>query len=310
MELKHRISFHDQISRNKWKSIFLMVAIFIVFIIFGAVIGLAMGPDYFLIIMIVAIIISLIYIVAGYYNSDKIALASVNAKLASSHEYSQYHHSVEALCLASGLPKPKLYIMEDSNINAFASGRDPQHAVICVTTGTLKKLEKHELEGVLAHELSHIANYDIRFITLVAVLVGMIAIISQIFLRSLFWGSITGNSRDRDNKAQIIFIIVGIVLAILAPIVVSLIQFAISRKREYSADASAVKFIRSPTGLKRALEKIQREHPTEHEKKQEKQKISKAVAPLFISDPFKQKIQNAFSTHPPIQKRIDILERM
>ena len=255
--------------------------------------------------MIIAIIISISYIWFGYYNSHSIALKSVNAKPASRTEYPQYYHSIEGLCLASGMPKPKLYVMEDSNINAFASGRDPQNAVICLTTGALNKLDKQELEGVLAHELSHIANYDIRFMTLTAVLVGMIAIISQIFLRSLFWSSFSGG-RDRDNKAQIIFIIIGIALAILAPIVVSLVQMAISRKREFTADASAVKFIRSPTGLSRALKKIGQEQTTEQERKT----INKAVAPLFISDPFRRKFSNLFATHPPLKKRIEILERM
>ncbi len=300
-----RISFHDQISRNKLKSVFLMIIIFIVFIILGTVIGLILGMDYFFIIMIFAIIISMIYLVVGYYNSDKIALASVKAKPASQHEFPQFHHSVEGLCLASGLPKPRLYVMEDPQINAFASGRDPEHAVICVTTGTINKLDKQELEGVLSHELSHIANYDIRFMTLTAVLVGMIAIISQIFLRSLLWGGISGRGK-KDAKIQIALIVIGIVLAILAPIVVQLVQFAISRKREYSADASAVKFIRSPTGLIRALKKINEEHPSPDEKK----RVNKAIAPLFISDPFKRKMQNAFSTHPPLKKRIAVLERM
>lgn len=309
--MQQRISFHDQISRNKWKSFFLFVIIFLVFILLGYVIGLALGPDYFLVIMIFAIIISLIYILVGYYKSDKIALASVNAKPASQAEYRQYHNSVEALCLASGLPKPKLYVMSGNSINAFASGRDPEHAVICVTEGALNKLNKQELEGVLGHELSHITNYDIRFMTLVAVLVGMIAIISQIFLRSLWWRSLTGGMGNRDRKSgrgQAIFLLIGIILAILAPIVVMLVQLAISRKREYSADASAVKFIRSPTGLIHALKKIDAEHPSSIA--EDKQRISKAIAPLFISDPFKKKIENAFSTHPSLKKRIEILERM
>jgi len=278
---------------------------FIVFIILGAVIGLAVGMDYFFIIMIIAIIISIIYVLVGYYNSHKIAIASVNAKPASVHEYRQFHHTVEGLCLASGLPKPKLYVMENPNINAFASGRDPKHAVICVTTGALNKLEKHELEGIIGHELSHIANYDIRFMTLTAVLVGMIAIIAQIFLRSLFWGGMAGRGR-RDGRAQVVLLIIGVVLAILAPIVVQLVQLAISRKREYAADASAVKFIRSPTGLINALKKISHEHPSPESRK----KINKAVAPLFISDPFKRGIKGLFATHPPISKRISILERM
>jgi heat shock protein HtpX len=196
------------------------------------------------------------------------------------------------------MPKPGLYIMEDKNINAFASGRDPKHAVICVTTGALEKLDKQELEGVLSHELSHIANYDIRFMTLTAVLVGMIAIISEIFLRSLWFKG----DRD-DNKSNVIFLIIGIILAILAPIVVQLVQLAISRKREYTADASAVKFIRSPTGLIKALRKIKLDHSPPS-------KVNKAVAPLFFGDPFKRNLDNLLSTHPPLEKRIAILERM
>ena len=266
---------------------------------------MSIGPDYFFIIMIFSIIFSLSYIWIGYYNSHKIALASVKAKIASHSAYPMYNNVVEALCLASGLPKPKLYIMQDKNINAFASGRDPKNAIICVTTGCLEKLDKHELEGVMAHELSHIANYDIRFLTLTAVLVGMITIISEIFLRSLFWRSV-GNSDD--NKGQAIFIIIGIVLAILAPIVTALVQLAISRKREFTADATAVKFIRSPTGLKNALKKIQLELPPRTQ--EEKHHYNKAVAPLFISDPFKRKISGLFATHPPLEKRIEILERM
>jgi heat shock protein HtpX len=306
--MTERISFHDQISRNKLKSTFLLIIIFLVFIVFGVIIGLAMGPDYFALIMIIATLISITYIWVGYYNSHKIAIKSVNAKLASPNEYSEYHNLVEGLCLASGMPKPELYIMQNDSINAFASGRNPENAVICVTTGTLYKLDKQELEGVLAHELSHIANYDIRFMTLTAVLVGMIAIISQIFLRSLFWSSLSGG-RDRD-KSQIVFIIVGIVLAILAPIAVTLVQLGISRKREYSADASAVKFIRSPTGLINALKKIKNEHPSPREVQEQKKNINKAVAPLFLSDPFKSKVQGFFQTHPPIDRRILTLERM
>jgi heat shock protein HtpX len=308
--MSDRISFHDQISRNKLKSFFLIIIIFIVFVALGAIIGLVMGPDYFLIIMILAIIISIIYVIAGYYKSDKIALASVNAKLAKQSEYPQYHHSVEGLCLASGMPKPKLYVMDDKNINAFASGRNPEHAVLCFTKGALEKLDKQELEGVIGHELSHIANYDIRFMTLTAVLVGMIAIISQIFIRSLWWSSISGGrGRDKGNS-QVVFMIIGIAMAILAPIVVMLVQLSISRKREYSADASAVKFIRSPTGLTNALKKIDSEHLSLEQSQEQKKKITKVVAPLFISDPFKKKVQNAFSTHPSIKKRISLLERM
>jgi len=293
-----RISFHDQIARNKRKSIFLIIIILLVIILLGYVIGL-IYRDAFWLILIIATIISIVYVMVGYYNSDKIALASVNAKQAKESEYRQYHNIVEGLSIASGMPKPKLYIMENSQINAFATGRDPKHSAICVTTGALEKLDKHELEGVLSHELSHIANFDVRFMTLTAVLVGMISIISQIFLRSLWWSS--GGRRDKNNA---VIMIMGIVLAILAPIVVYFVQMAISRKREFSADASAVKFTRTPTGLIRALKKIKSEHPNVKEKR----KINKAVAPLFISNPFEK--AELGSTHPSIDKRIGVLERM
>ncbi|MFH1431020.1 MAG: M48 family metallopeptidase [Nanoarchaeota archaeon] len=289
-----RIDFHDQISRNKRNSFFLIGLIFIVFVLFGYVISLALDPGLFFVIMIFSIIFSLSYILISYYNSDKIAVASVGAKKANRNEYKEYYSLVEGLTIASGLPMPKLYVMESSQINAFASGRDPVHAVVCVTEGALSKLDKRELEGVLAHELSHIGNYDMRYMTIVAVMVGMIAIVSQIFLRSLWF-------RGGDNdKSKGVFILIGIVMAILAPIVVYLVQLAISRKREYAADASAVKFTRYPDGLIRALEKIKGDSSVS-----EKQ-VSKAVAPLFFANPLK----GLGSTHPPLEKRIEILKKM
>lgn len=308
MDKQMRISFHDQISRNKWKSFFLIFIVLIVLLVLGYIIALAAGPDYFFFIMIIAIIFTISYVLISYYKSDKIAVAAVNAKPASRDhpKLRQYHHVVEGLCLASGMPKPKLYVMQNNQINAFASGRDPKHAVICVTTGALEKLDKHELEGVIGHELSHIANYDIRFMTLTAVLVGMVAIISEIFLRSLFWRSLSGGSRDRGGgNAQAILMIIGIVLAILAPIVVMLVQLAISRKREFVADASAVKFIRTPTGLIHALKKISSDSVTQKDRK-----VSKAVAPLFLSDPFKKQVRGFLQTHPPLSRRIAVLEKM
>jgi heat shock protein HtpX len=300
-----RLSFHDQIQRNKLKSVLLIIVMFVFFLILGFLISLALDPGYFFIIMIFAVIFSLIYIVGGYRNSDKIALASVGAKKASNTEHRMLYHAVESMSIASGLPMPGVYIMESEQINAFASGRDPKNAVICVTTGMLSKLNKQELEGVIAHEMSHIANYDIRFMTLTAILVGMIAIIAQIFLRSLWFSSLSGRGR-RDNKGQIIIIIIAIVAAILAPIAAQLVSLAISRKREFTADATAVKFTRYSPGLRSALEKIKHEHISPKDKK----KYSSAVAPLFISDPFKKKIQGLFSTHPPIDHRIRKLERM
>jgi heat shock protein HtpX len=293
-----RVSFHDQITRNKIKSFFLISIIIVVIVALAYVIGMAYNDPFTF--LIVGTIIALIYVMIGYYSSAKMALWSVGAKEADRRQYREYYNIVEGLTIASGMPMPKLYVMQNSQINAFASGRNPKNSVVCVTTGALEKLNRAELEGVLSHEMSHIANYDIRFMTLTAVLVGMIAIISEMFLRSLWFRS--GN-RD-DNKAGAIFIVIGIILAILAPIFVQLVQLAISRKREYMADASAVKFTRSPTGLVGALKKIKHEHINPQESK----RISKSIAPLFISNPFKN--SDITSTHPAIDKRIEILERM
>jgi len=303
----NRIDFRDQIARNKRKSFFMIFFIFIIFIILGYVISMAFSPDYFFIIMILAIIISILYVVISFYNSDKIAIASVKAKHASRSEHKMYYDLVEGLTIASGLPMPKLYVMPSKQINAFASGRNPKNAVVCVTEGALEKLEKRELEGVLAHELGHIGNYDMRYMTIVAVMVGMIAIISEIFLRSLWFSSGSRGGGD-NNKAQIIFLIIGIALAILAPIVVYFVQLSISRKHEYSADATAVKFTRYPNGLIKALKKIKSDYekPSEGTMQKQKNKPSKALAPMFFANPFK----NLGSTHPPIEKRIEKLERM
>lgn len=292
-----RISFYDQIARNKRKSFFLVVLVILVIIALAYVIGKAYGDPFTF--LIFGTLIAIIYSLIGYYGCSSLAIATVGAVEADRRKYSQYYNIVEGLTLASGLPMPKLYIMQNSQINAFASGRNPKNSIVCVTTGAIEKLNKQELEGVLAHELSHIANYDIRFMTLVAVLVGMIAIISEIFLRSLWF-----KNSDSNNKNNAIFMVIGIVLAILAPIFVQLVQLSISRKREYAADASSVKFTRSTTGLIGALKKIKAEHINPNESK----KIGKAIAPLFISNPFKN--SDLTSTHPAIEKRLEVLEKM
>lgn len=299
--MAQKLSFEDEISKNKLKSVFLIGIIFVVFLIFGYIISRFYDPGIFFFIMILSIIISLIYILVGYYKSDKIALASVNAKPASHTEHRILYHAVENMALASGLPIPKAYVMESPEINAFASGRDPRHAVICVTTGALKKLNRQELEGVIAHEMSHIANFDIRFMTLVAILVGMISIAAELFLRTSHL-----SNRNRDGKANLVLIILGIIFAILAPILTQLVSLAISRKREFGADATGVKFTRYPPGLASALKKIRDENIPLLESK----KYPKAMAPLFISDPFKKKFQNMLSTHPDINERINKIEAM
>ena len=291
-----RIDFRDQISKNKWKSVWLVFVVILIIVALGYAISFAFSPDYFFTIMIIAILFSLFYSWILYYNSGKVAVWSVGAKPADRIKHKQFYSLVEGLTIASGLSMPKLYVMDSKQINAFASGRNPKNAVVCVTEGALEKLDRRELEGVLANELGHVGSYDIRYMTLVAVLVGMISIISEIFLRSL-WFKSSGND---NNKGQIIFVIIGIALAIIAPIIVYLVQMSISRKREYMADASAVKFTRYPDGLINALKKIQAENI------QPEKKISKALAPLFISSPFK----NLMGTHPPIEKRIEALRKM
>ena len=302
--MTEKISFHDQIQKNKVKSFLLIILIVAFFVILGYIIAMVLDPSYFFVVMSFSIIFSLLYVLLGYYNSDKIALASVKAKPASRTEHRAYYAAAENMAIASGLPMPRLYVMESEEINAFASGRNPRTAVICFTTGALKKLNKQELEGVIAHEMSHIANYDIRFMTLTAVLIGMVSIIAQMFLRSL-WFSNVGN--DRDGRVQIFLILLGILFAILAPIAAQLVSLAISRRREFLADATGVKFTRYPPGLASALRKIRDEHVSEREKRH---RVSKAMAPLFISDPFKRKVSGLFQSHPPIEERIKRLEQM
>lgn len=298
-----RLHFEDEIRKNKVKSFFLIVIIFVFFVALGSVIALFFDPTYFFVIMIVSIVISISYILISYYNSAKIAITSVRAKPADRMKHMKLIHAVENMALASGLPAPKVYVMQSEQINAFASGRNPENAVICVTTGALQKLDKHELEGVIAHEMAHVANFDIRFMTITAVLVGLISIAAEIFLRSLWMGS---SSNEDRGRAGVILIIIGIIFAIIAPLLANLVSLAISRKREFTADATGVKFTRYPDGLKDALKKIKHEHVSAQDAK----RYPKAVAPLFISDPFKKKFRDAFSTHPDIDERIKKLERM
>ncbi len=296
-----RISFYDQIANNKWKSWFLLIMIVLIIVALAYVISQIYNPSAVFAFLIIGIIISLLYVWLGYYYSDKIALASVNAQEADPIQFRPLHNIVEGLTIAAGLPKPKIYIMPSKEINAFATGRDPEHAVICVSVGAMQNLTKKEMESVIAHEMTHIANYDIRFVTLVVVLVGLIAIISEIFLRSLWF------SGSNDNKnGNAVFLIIGIALAILAPIVANLVQLAISRKREYMADAGAVQLVRDNSGLISALKKIDAFYNSG-----QKSIVNKEVSTMMIANPFSGKSLSAlFSTHPPIEERIKALERM
>jgi heat shock protein HtpX len=257
----------------------------------------------------IALIFSGVSTFVSYYYSDKIVLGISGARVANSKEDKIFTSVAENICIGAGLPKPKLYVIEDSAPNAFATGRDPEHAVICVTTGLLDKLTRTELEGVVAHELSHIKNYDIRLMSIVSVMVGLIALLGDWFFRARLFGG--GKSRDRDdNQLGAIIMVIGIIFAILSPIIAQLIQLAISRRREFMADAGSVSITRQPQGLITALQKISADHePLEV--------ANKATAHLYIANPFKDKAGGSvgwfaglFNTHPPIAERINTLQNM
>jgi len=288
------VSFFDQIRINKIKSVILIFLVIGVLIALGYTIALIYNPAFTLFFVLFALVIAITESLYAYYNGDKLILKLVNAKPAKKPEHAHLINVVEGLSLAAGIPPPKVYVIKNPDINAFATGRDPKHASIAVTTGALEKLNRMELEGVIGHEIGHIKNYDIRFATLVVILVGIIAIVSSIFLRSFWFG-------DRDRKAGAI-VLIGLLFAILAPIAAKLVQLAISRKREYLADAYSAKLTRYPEGLASALEKIMKYNKGVL-------KVDDAVSSLFIANP-KKKIAELFSTHPPIEKRIAILRAM
>jgi heat shock protein HtpX len=243
----------------------------------------------------------------SFYYSDKIILSLSKAREADRKKDFLFYTVTENLCLATGLPKPKLYVIDDTAMNAFATGRDPKHAVVVVTTGLLTQLNRTELEGVIAHELSHIQNYDIRLMAVVTILVGMVTLVADWFLRMSFYGR-RGKSRD-SNQIQMIMMVAGLLLALLSPIIARLIQLAISRRREFLADASAVKITRFPDGLARALEKISKD-------KEPLEVANKATAHLYISNPLKNHhdsigwFAKMFATHPPVSERLKQLRAM
>jgi heat shock protein HtpX len=254
-------------------------------------------------ILVFFVIFSIVMNIISYWYSDKIVLKLAGAKQADRSQFFDLYTTVENLAITAGLPMPKVYIIDDPAPNAFATGRDKNHAVVAVTTGILAILEKNELEGVIAHELSHIGNRDMLLSTVVVVLVGFISILADFFRRSLWFSG----GRDRDNKSGGVLVIIGIVLSIIAPIFAVLIQLAISRKREYLADASGALLTRYPEGLARALEKIsQYSQPMKHQ--------SKAIAHLYIADPkgsrLGKTISGLFATHPRAEDRIKILRSM
>lgn len=292
------MTVYSQIAANKRRSVVLALSFAAIFVFLGYFLGIywevppvgvATG----------ALVFSIVSASFSYFFSDRIALSLSRAKEIEESDNPRLFRTVENLCIGAGLPIPKIYLIKDPAPNAFATGRDPQHASVAVTTGLLEKLEKLELEGVIAHELSHIKNYDIRFMTLVVVMVGSVMIISDILLRSSYWGG-----RRRSNRGSNPLLIVGLILAILSPLIAQLIKFAVSRSREHLADASGVLITRYPEGLIKALEKIGRYNmPTKT--------ATHAAAPLYFANPFKEgKWATLFSTHPPIEERIKRLREM
>lgn len=254
--------------------------------------------------IVIALGVSIATSIASYYNCDKMVLAINGARPATEEQDKLLSSVLDGLCIASGLPRPKLYVINDPSPNAFATGRNPEHAVICVTTGLLEIMDKYELEGVLAHELSHIKNYDILLSTIISVFVGFVVIVSDFTLRFGFFGR---RSNDNENRSSldIILFIVGLIFLILSPLFTKLIQLAVSRKREYLADATAVEFTRNPNGLISALKKLQGDTTT-------MKNVSKATAHMYINEPDKKQREktNLFSTHPPISERIARLENI
>ena len=254
--------------------------------------------------IIIAIAFSSITSIFSYYNCDKMVLAMNGARPANEEQDKLLSSILDGLCIASGLPKPKLYIINDSSPNAFATGRNPEHAVICFTTGIIEKMDKYELEGVMAHELSHIKNYDILLSTVISVFAGFVVMISDFVIR---FGFRRRRSRDDEDSSPIdaIILLIGLIFVILSPIFTKLIQLAISRKREYLADATAVEFTRNPQGLISALKKLQTDNTG-------MRNASKATAHMYISDPIKKikEKTNIFSTHPPLSERIERLENI
>ncbi|KKR15733.1 MAG: Protease HtpX-like protein [Candidatus Levybacteria bacterium GW2011_GWC1_40_19] len=295
------MDIYSAISSNRWKtwSIMVLFVVFITTVVY--VMSRAWGLDSLSLVGISFILAGLMSIGSFFY-SDKLVLATSGAKAVEKKDFPRFYRIVENLSIGSGLPLPRIYVIDDPSPNAFATGRDPKHSVICATTGLLNILTDAELEGVIAHELSHIKNYDIRLMGVVAILVGFIAILSDLFIRINFF------KNSDDNKGNAVFLVIALILAILSPIAATLIQLSVSRKREYLADASGVLLTRYPDGLASALEKLAHD-------KTAPRVASNATAHLFIENPFDNKrVKNLFTglfnTHPPIEDRIKILRSM
>ena len=306
MMAQQKVLVYDRIGENRRNTFFLLAGFIIVVGAALVAIGYALGvPLSFTPLLIVP---AIIYALFSYYSSTNVTLGVSQAHEVTRNEEPEYYRTVENLCIGAGLPMPKLYVIEDRAPNAFAAGRDPQHAVVCVTRGLLQKMDHLELEGVLAHELSHIGNYDIRLETVLVVLVGLTALVADFTFRFTIWGA-GGRSHNRDRNggaAVLIIYAIALIAAILAPIAARLIQLALSRQREYLADASGALLTRYPEGLASALEKIEKDNEPLAE-------ANKATAHLYIANPLNEHssfLNSLFSTHPPIEDRIKRLRAM
>jgi heat shock protein HtpX len=298
-----KVNIFDQIEKNKRNSIFLGLLVFIVLFTLVYFISQIFISELAFFILIFSFLFIIADVYLSYKYGDQVVLKAVNAKPADERKHRYLIDSVEGLAIAAGIPKPKVYVMESNEINAFATGKDPKNASICVTTGLLENLKRDEIEGVIGHEMSHIRNYDVRFATLIAVLVGLAAIISSMFLRNLRFGTFRSDNDRKGGGVVLIMIVIAVVLAIFAPIVTRIVQAAVSRRREFLADASGAELTRYPDGLANALEKIKKVN-------QGKMNVSEAVSHLFISDPNKSPLDSLFATHPPLEERIKILRAM
>lgn len=285
------------VRKNKLKTGFIVTLFFAFITLLVYFISLYFFESTFIAVFI-GLVFASVSAIISYYNSDKMILSINNARPATREEFLQLNVSLESLCISAGLPLPKLYVMDTPALNAFATGRNPNHAVVCVTTGLLEKLDKYELEGVLGHELSHIKNYDILLSTVAIIMVGFVSIIADICSRSLLYGN-----RDSDSKAGTILMIVGIVFVILSPIFASLLKLAISRNREYLADATSVEITRNKEGLISALSKLESDSTAMN--------VNKATESLFIVNPLKGKDRDSlWSTHPNTNNRIKRLQNI
>ncbi|MEM2121600.1 MAG: zinc metalloprotease HtpX [Candidatus Woesearchaeota archaeon] len=292
---------YQRIESNKRKTFFLIFLFVLFILLLGLVFDYILG--YGLIGLIFALIISIIMALISYYNADKIVLKITRAYPATKKDFPYYVNIVEALAKGAGIPTPKIYVLPEQSINAFATGTSPNRATIAVTEGALKKLNRQELEGVIGHEISHIKNYDMRIMTITAVLVGVVAILSDIAIRN-FWYGVFSGKRDKDSGGNLILLIIGLIFIALAPIFAQIIKFAISRRREFLADADSALLTHNPKGLIGALKKIKEENtPLKN--------ATTGTAHLYISNPLpKNFLSNLFSTHPPIEDRIKALEKL